>query len=160
VSILLYNLARTLKDRVTRTSSVVLMCVIFAYLADGFVALDPDFEYLETWLRLQWIGIALVPAALVHLSDALLATTGRPSRGRRRNVVRASYVISIIFILLALTSDIVVHGPYVGSIPYMKRGPGFLVYLAYLFVIGTFATINVLRARRRCLTRYTRRRMT
>ena len=160
VSILLYNLARTLRDRVTRTSSVVLLCVILAYLADGFVALDPDYDYLETWLRWQWIGIALVPAALVHLSDALLATTGRPSRGRRRNVVRVSYTISLIFMLLALFTDHVIHGPYIGSIPHMEAGPGFLVYIAYLLVVGTFATINVIRARRRCLTRYTRRRMT
>ncbi len=160
VSILLYNLARTFRDRVTRTSSVVLLCVILAYLADGFVALDPDYEYLNAWLRLQWIGIAFVPAALVHLSDALLATTGRPSRGRRRNVVRLSYTISFIFTLLALFSDRVIHGPYIGSIPYMEAGPGFIVYVAYLLVVGSFATINVIRARRRCLTRYTRRRMT
>ncbi|MBN1562532.1 MAG: hypothetical protein JXA10_01745 [Anaerolineae bacterium] len=159
-SILLNNLTRALRDRVTRTSSGVLVCVIVAYLADGFVALDPDYDYLETWFRLQWIGIAFVPAALVHLSDALLATTGRPSRGRRRNVVRISYTISLIITLLALFSDYVIHGPYFGSIPHMKAGPGFLIYIAYLLVVGTFATINVLRARRRCLTRYTHRRMT
>lgn len=160
VSILLYNLARTTKDQVTRTSSLVLLCVIFAYLADGFSALDPKGEYLGIWLRLQWIGIAFVPATLVHLSDALLATTGRPSRGRRRNVVRISYAFSTLFMLLALGTDILIHGPHNRSLPYMSPGPIFPIYVAYFLVVTSFATINVIRARRRCLTRYTRRRMT
>lgn len=159
VSILLYNLARTTQEQVTRTSSLVLLCVIIAYLADGFAALDPAGEYLGIWLRLQWIGIAFVPAALVHLSDALLATTGRPSRGRRRNVVRFSYAFSILFTLLALGTDVLIYGPR-DHHPYMRPGPVFPIYVAFLLVVGSFATINVVRARRRCLTRYTRRRMT
>lgn len=159
VSILLYNLARTTHEQVTRTSSLVLLCVIVAYLADGFAALDPAGEYLGIWLRLQWIGIAFVPAALVHLSDALLATTGRPSRGRRRTVVRVSYAFSILFMLLALGTNVVIYGPR-SDHPYMSPGPIFPIYVAFLLVVGSFATINVVRARRRCLTRYTRRRMT
>lgn len=159
-SILLYNLSRGTQDRVTRTSSVMLVCVILAFLSDVFISLDPDGEYLEIWLRFQWLGIAFVPAALVHLSDALLATTGRPSRGRRKAVVRASYLISTIFTVLALTTDVVVSGPTSRDLPHMKAGPLFPVYVAYLLVIAVFAVINVVRARRRCLTRYTRRRMT
>jgi hypothetical protein len=160
VSILLYNLARGTQDRVTRTSSVVLLCVILAYLSDVFISLDPNGKYLEIWLRFQWIGIAFVPAALVHLSDALLATTGRPSRGRRKAVVRASYLISTIFTLLALFSDAVISGPALSDLPHMRAGPLFPVYVAYLLVVASFAVINVIRARRRCLTRYTHRRMT
>jgi hypothetical protein len=161
VSILLYNLVRDTQDRVTRTSSVVLLCVILAYIADVFVSLDPHGEYLGFWLRFQWIGIAFVPAALVHLSDALLATTGRPSRGRRRAVVRASYIISAIITFLAISSDAIVTGPNLSSdVPHMNAGRVFPVHVVYLLVVGSFATINVVRARRRCLTRYTRRRMT
>src|SRR5690554_2994250 len=91
VSILLYNLTRHSQHPVTQASSVVLLCVTLTYLGDVFVSLDPGRQYLDLWLRFQWLGIAFVPAALFHLSDALLATTGRPSRGRRRFVVRLSY---------------------------------------------------------------------
>lgn len=160
VSILLYNWSRGTQQRVTRASGYVLLCVIIAYLADVFVALEPGRDYLPVWLRMQWIGIAFVPAALLHLSDALLATTGRPSRGRRRNVVRMSYLISTAFTALVFLSDWVVTGPIGDDITYLKGGPLFLVYIAYLLVIGGFAMINVLRARRRCLTRTTQRRMT
>ncbi len=160
VSILLYNLARNHQDRVTRTSSLVLLCVIIAYVADVFISLEPGAAYLEAWLRFQWIGIAYVPATLLHLSDALLATTGRPSRGRRRFVVRLSYGIGSVFAGLALFTDLVIDGPRRITIPHMDAGPLFPVYVLYLVVIGTFAIINVVRARRRCLTRYTQRRMT
>jgi cytochrome bd-type quinol oxidase subunit 2 len=135
-SILLYNLSRGTQDRVTRTSSVMLVCVILAFLSDVFISLDPDGEYLEIWLRFQWLGIAFVPAALVHLSDALLATTGRPSRRRRKAVVRVSYLLSTIFTVLALATDAVVSGPTSHDLPHMKAGPLFPVYVAYLLVIA------------------------
>ncbi len=110
--------------------------------------------------RVQWIGIAFVPAALFHLSDALLATTGRPSRGRRKLVIRISYGISTIFSLLALFSDTLISRLDMTGVPRMRPGPAFSIYVAYLVVIGFVSTVNVMRARRRCLTRYTRRRMT
>lgn len=158
-SILLYNLARQTQDQVAKTSAAVLACVTFTYLADILISLEPGDQYLEAWFRLQWIGIAFVPAALFHLSDALLATTGRPSRGRRKLVIRISYGISTVFSLLALFSDALMTRLDTTGIPRMRPGPAFSVYVAYLVVIGFVSTVNVMRARRRCLTRYTRRRM-
>lgn len=159
-SIVLYNLARNTRDRVTRTSSLVLLCVVFAFLGDVFIALDPGDEYLGVWLRFQWIGIAFVPATLLHLSDALLATTGRPSRGRRRAVIRLSYVLGAVFMVLALFTDAVIGGEITAELPHLAAGPAFPIYVAFLLVVATFSMVNVIRARRRCLTRYTQRRMT
>ncbi len=160
VSILLYNLARNTRDRVTRTSSLVLLCVIFVYVGDVFIALEPDKTYLDTWLRFQWVGIAFVPATLLHLSDALLATTGRPSRGRRRAVIRLAYVLSAVLTWLAAFTDSVIVGPASPDLPHMKAGPVFPLYVAYLIAAAVLSIVNVVRARQRCLTRYTRRRMT
>jgi hypothetical protein len=84
VSILLYNLTRNLRARVARTSSVLLACVTGVYMVDVLTSLDPTLASLRAWLRVQWVGIAFAPAAMFHLSDALLATTGLVSRGRRR----------------------------------------------------------------------------
>lgn len=160
VSILLYNLTRAKQDRVTRTSGLVLLCMTIAYLADVFVLLEPREHYFGTWMRLQWIGISLIPAAMLHQSDALLATTGRPSRGRRKIAVRVAYGVGVVFTLLALATDLIVAGPVSADLPHMQAGPIFPLYVAFLLVVGGFALINVIRARRRCLTRYTRRRMT
>ena len=52
------------------------------------------------FLRLEWLGMIFLSPAYYHLSDAILVTTGRPSRGRRRLVVRLLYFISGILILL------------------------------------------------------------
>ena len=160
VSILLYNLTRATRDRVMRTSGAVLFCVIVTYLGDVFIALDPGENYLPTWLRFQWIGIAFIPATLLHLSDALLATTGRPSRGRRRIAILVAYGAGSVFALLAAFSNQIITGPLMAQIPHMTAGPAFPVYVCYLVVATSFSLINVIRARQRCLTRYTKRRMT
>src|SRR5476651_789199 len=91
-SILLYNLTRNLRDRVARSSAVVLGCVTAAYICLVFLMLGPGIGTYIDVLRLQWLGIAFMPAAMFHLSDALLATTGLPSRGRRRRVIRILYI--------------------------------------------------------------------
>jgi hypothetical protein len=59
---------------------------------------DPN--SLEIWLRLEWLGTVFLPAAYLHFSDALLETTGRPSRGRRRAAVRFTYLVSAGFAAL------------------------------------------------------------
>ncbi|NDJ84962.1 MAG: hypothetical protein GYB66_03660 [Chloroflexi bacterium] len=160
VSMLLYNLTRNYRDRVNRASSVLLASVSIAYLADVFVALEPNQQALENSFRFQWIGVAFVPAAMYHLSDALLATTGLVSRGRRRKAVRALYGVATALSAAALMSDSLVRALVREPVWHMNAGPIFAVYLAYFLVAGGFAFFNVIRAWRRCLTTYTRRRMT
>ncbi len=88
VSLLLYTLTRNVHDRVARASAVVLAAVTVTYVFDVLLSLSPADSAVIPLLRAQWLGIALAPAALVHLSDALLETTGLPSRGRRRRAFR------------------------------------------------------------------------
>ncbi|MEL7234878.1 MAG: histidine kinase N-terminal 7TM domain-containing protein, partial [Chloroflexota bacterium] len=164
VSMLLYNLWRNLRDRVARTSGAVLACVTFAYTADVLLSLNPDVQNYELGLRLQWIGLAFIPATLFHLSDALLATTGLPSRGRRRLGVRILYGLSVVFMLLAAFSDVltrIVPVETSGAPVAATQEPGwlFFVYIFYYVSATGLAYINVRRAKQRCLTRDTRRRM-
>lgn len=175
-SMLLYTLSRNLNDRVARTSALVLGCIVIAYACDILLSLGPGRFTYQALLRLQWIGIAFLPGAMVHLSDALLATTGMPSRGRRRLAIRIMYALGAVFLLLvAFTNDLIMPVDVVvsnaaflsgaSSAPgaetqiSLRPGPIFWVYALY-FIVGTlFALINVGRARQRCLTRATRRRM-
>lgn len=161
VSILLYNLSRNLQNRVARTSGAVLACVTITYTIDVFTSLDPAMASYITALQVQWVGLAFLPATLFHLSDALLATTGLPSRGRRRLGTRILYGVSTIFVLLVAYSDALVE---IIPIPEanrasMRPGPVFWVYVAYFASATWLAFVTVQRARNRCLTRDTRRRM-
>jgi len=158
-SFLLYNLTRNLSNRVARTSSIVLACVTWAYMCDVFLSLNPDLETYAITQRLQWIAIAFMPAATFHLSDALLATTGLISRGRRRFAVRILYLISTIFVLVAAFSNVLVEPVVAGSFTSMQARALFPLYLIHFIITNLVAFINVQRARVRCLTRSTERRM-
>lgn len=160
VSFLLYNLTRNLRNRVARTSAIMLACVTVVSLCDALISLRPSAGTLEAFVRLQWIGIATMPTALFHLSDALLATTGLPSRGRRRRAVRGLYLLSVIFVLLAAFSDMIIRPMVVGTRLVNIVGGGlFLLYVVFFLIVTGIAFITIQRARSRCLTRDTRRRM-
>ena len=159
VSLLLFNLTRNLSNRVAKTSAVVLACVTIAYVADSFISLGPDNNAHQIALRLQWIGISFIPSAMLHLSDALLATTGLPSRGRRRRIIRILYLIaSALLILVAFTDTLVQFINIDGNVS-IQAGPLFILYLIYFVGANGSAFYNVQRARKRCLTRGTQRRM-
>jgi hypothetical protein len=159
VSLLLYNLTRNLRNRVARSSSIVLACVTFPYLCDTFLSLNPSAAVYESVTRLQWIGIAFVPSAMFHLSDALLETTGMPSRGRRRRIVRILYLFSATFLAAAALTDVLINPVVIGSRVSVRAGGMFGLYLIFFLVLNIVVLINLRRARQRCLTRSTRRRM-
>ena len=159
VSLLLFNLTRNLNNRVAKTSAVVLACVAVAYVADAFISLEPDNPAHEIASRLQWMGIAFIPAAMYHLSDALLATTGLPSRGRRKRVIRLLYLIGAAFLLSVAFSDSLILVVSVQESVSIQAGPAFLIYLLYFLLANAFAFFNVQRARKRCLTQASARRM-
>ncbi len=158
-SLLLYNLSRNLRDRVARTSAILLFCVTFTYLCDTLISLNPTLGTYASVLRLQWVGIAFMPAAMFHLSDALLATTGLPSRGRRRRVVRLLYILSAVFLIFAAFGDWLIQPVAEGAVVSLRAKPLFFVYVAYFLVAAVVSFNFVSRARQRCLTRDTRRRM-
>jgi hypothetical protein len=160
ISMLLYNLVRNIRDRVTRASAAVLSCVTAVYTVESITGLDPTSSALEPWYRLQWIGIAFMPAAMFHLADALLSTTGRTSRGRRRLVVRLLYIFSTCLTLIAAFSNLLIKEIATTPVAYMKPGPLFPLYTAYFVVACVVSMWLVWRARERCLTTSTRRRMT
>lgn len=159
-SMLLYNLSRNWRNNIARTSSALLGAVTIAYVGDVFLSLEPSPDVAEAFMRLQWIGVALFPATLFHLSDALLATTGLPSRGRRRNIARLLYGISMIFILSATFGNALVYPVTFEEGIILRAGPAFVIYIAFFIVVNVTAFINVDRARRRCMTNRTRQRMT
>jgi hypothetical protein len=158
-SVLLYNFTRNIRDRVNRSSSILLGTVMVGYLADSFISLNTNDDVLEVWFRVQWLGLAFLPAAMFHLSDALLANTGMVSRGKRRRVTRILYGVGAGFTLAAWFTDWLVIDIVEKPVAHMTAGPLFWLYTLYFILAFVGSMFNVVRAWQRCLTTHTRRRM-
>ncbi len=159
-SLLLYSLTFNLQDRVARSFSLMLAAVSVVFLGDVLASLVTRADFAEIWLRLQWAGIAFLPATYLHFSDALLETTGLRSRGRRRLAVRVGYGLGAMwFALSALGKWLVADPTLEGHTQHLQPGPLFTIF-SLMFAAGSaIAWINLYRAYLRCLTATTRRRM-
>jgi hypothetical protein len=98
-SLFLYALSFNLRNRVARSFAVILLCVVIVFTAEALQDESMTAEMIQLLLLLQWFGIVFLPAAYLHLSDALLVTAGRPSRGRRRLAVRGCTLLSNFLVL-------------------------------------------------------------
>ncbi len=159
-SLLGFMLTRNLRSEVAQTFSVLLACVLIVFAIDIVVPRVESAPAADVWLRVQWIGIAMVPAGYLHFSDAVLRTTGHWSL-RRRAVVVATYFFSGTLVLMALFTDVLVQDvPYTPPVAHLGAGPLFPLFVAYFVFTAVYGAYNVYRARRRCLTPTSRRRMT
>ena len=159
-SLFLYALSFNLRDRVARSFAIILLCVVVVFTTEALQNRSvPDWG-LELLLRAQWIGIIFLPPSYLHLSDALLVTAGRPSRGRRRLAVRLVYVLSLVFMILLglglLVGRLVVNGD---PAPHLQRTPWTEAFTVFYIGIIAWAGYNFIRAYRRMLTRSGQRRM-
>ncbi|MFH1185585.1 MAG: hypothetical protein V1755_11210 [Chloroflexota bacterium] len=159
-SLFLYSLSFNLRDRVARSFAIILLCVVAVFTTEALQNRSVSNTGLQALLRLQWLGIVYLPAAYLHLSDALLVTAGRPSRGRRRVAVRAMYGLSTLF-LLALAAGYLVGPLVVGGkpAPHLQRTTWTEIFTLYYVGAMAWAGVNFARAFRRMLTRSGRRRM-
>jgi len=159
-SLFLYALSFNLRDRVARSFAIILLCVVIVFTSEALQDKSLATAVIDLLLRLQWFGIVFLPAAYLHLSDALLVTAGRPSRGRRRLAVRGMYVISTLFLLLLAFGYLL--GPIVPDgkpAPYLQRTTWTEVFTFFYVAAMVWAGVNFVRAYTRMLTRSGRRRM-
>lgn len=159
-SLLLYALTFNVRERVARSLALLLSCVTLVYFGDVLTSLAQSDSEIELWLRIQWVGIAFVPATYLHLSDALLEATGRPSRGRRIFTVFLSYLGGGLTLAAAgLTKLVAGELAFSDSVAYLRPGTLFPLFLVFSLTILIFAGVNLWRSYQRCLTRASRRRM-
>ncbi|MFO7681691.1 MAG: hypothetical protein R6X34_16735 [Chloroflexota bacterium] len=158
-AVVLYNLGRSLRIRVMKAFVGLVTFVIIVYLSELMVSRIMISYSPEIWLRLGWVGIAMVPAAQYHLSDALLESTGQP---KHRYRVAAGYLSGILFLILVLFTNWVVGNPVASNrhAPHLTAGLLFSAFTVYFWIVTGLSLVNVWWARERCLTRTTRHRMT
>lgn len=159
-SLLLYALTFNLNDRVARSFAIILACVVGIFVCDAIGSTVASPADIEVWLKLQWVGLIFLPSAYLHFSDALLATTGRPSRGRRRFLIRLTYLISVGFLLALQAGWLVGHivDP-LHAAPYLQSTALTWVFVGYYGLGMLWAMVNFWRAFQRSVTQTGRRRM-
>ena len=159
-SLFVYALSFNLRDRVARSFAIILLCVVVVFTSEALESASSSPPVITLFLHLEWFGIIFLPAAYMHLSDAILITTGQPSRGRQRLLVRLLYATSALFLLLLaygfLLGPVVLDG---NPAPFLQRTVWTEVFTTYYIVVMVLAWVNFGRAYRRTLTRSGRRRM-
>ncbi len=159
-ALLLYLVIYNPRNNIARSFASLLVCVLVAYFVDLALFGAEDIDTASPWLQIQWIGIAFTPAAYLNFSNALLANTG--ARSKLRDVaVRASHLLSALLLLGVPFSDLIVHdGALTHHAAHLLPGPLFPLFILYFLTAVSWGAANVLRARHRCLTSTSRRRMT
>jgi hypothetical protein len=159
-SLFIRALSFNLSDRVARSFALILFCLLIVFSGEAMSSLVTTIIGLEFWLRFQWVGIVFLPTAFIHFSDALLATTGQRSRGRRKMFVRFSYFISTVFLvslpILKLVGPVVLDGT---PIPYLERTWLSVLFSVYYFIMLVLSGIFIARAYKRSVLAESRRRM-
>ena len=156
----LYLAVYSSRNGVARSFAALLTCVLVTYLVDLALFGVENLDAAIPWLRVQWLGIAFIPATYLNFSNAVLVTTGARSRARDM-AVRASYSLSTCLLVAVAFTDLIVSGGELAPrAAHLQRGPLFLLFVIYFFTAVGWGAANVLWARRRCLTSTSRRRMT
>ena len=159
-SLFFYSLSFNLRDRVARSFALILLSVVVIFTSEALGSASTSFDAINFFLRFEWFGIVYLPAAYFHFSDALLVTTGRPSKGRRRIVVRILYVISTFFLVLLASNTLL--GSLVTDVqpaPHLQRTIWTEVFTLYYIGTMLWAWINFGRSFRHTLTSSGKRRM-
>ena len=159
-SILLNALSFNLRDRVVRSFAVILLCVVIVFTAEAIGSTVAQNNEVDLWLRMQWIGIILLPPAYLNFSDAILATTGKPSQWRRRWAIRIFYLVSFLF-LISLPYDGFVGSVVLDKNPAPHLEPTIItdIFTVWYVLVMGMAWYNFARSYRRTTTPTSRRRM-
>ena len=158
-SLLAYTFTYNFRSTVARSFAVLLGCVMVAYASD--VALNRLLlaSSADRWLRFQWLGIALLPAAYYLFSLIVLATTNYRV-GRRQWLTLFFFIMGSISAIGVWWDGWLVAGSYaVPPISFLRPGPLFGLFVGYYLLAMLLSIRNIWKARSRCLTDSTRQRM-
>jgi len=159
-SLLAYVLTHNVFSPVGRAFAALMAFIVAVYVGDVALQGVADAEHVAFWLRFQWLGIAFVPAAYLHLSYSLLRTVHTQAPGGRYAVITA-YVVGLGFLVLTAATDLLVwDGVYSPGTAHLKAGPLFWVFALYFAGATVGGLVNIGVARERSFTSASRRRLT
>jgi GAF domain-containing protein len=159
-SLLCYIATRNWRSGVARATVLLLAGVVIVFSGDLLLDKAQRPFTRDVLLRAQWLGIALVPAAYLQLSDALLHSVGYAS-ARRRVVVITGYTAAALLVLLAIGTDLLVRDrAQEGPLEQLGAGPLFPLFAVWFAAVTLGGLYNTYRARTFNTTAAARRRMT
>lgn len=160
-SLLAYIALQNWRTAIARAICVLLGGVVIVFGGDVLLSAPPmRNETIQFLLRAQWLGIVSVPAGYIHLADALLNYAGIVDR-RRRVFVWLGYGLSLVFLVLAFSTDLLVRdGISHGPMAQFGAGPLFWLFALYYTLACLVMLLTVLHVRRTALTPTLYRRLT
>lgn len=159
-SLLGYTFTYNFRSQVARGYAILLACVMATFASDVALNRVAGMEATSAWLRFQWLGIAMLPAGYYLFSLAVLRTTNYHI-STRRWVAGAVVLLSIAGALSALWGEQLVGAVvYSPPISYLAAGPYFPLFVLFFTAAAVLAFRNIWKARQRCITVASRRRMT
>lgn len=144
---------------VARALTIMLFGVFTTVASDVLIRDAQDVAIITAILRWSWIGIMLVPASMLHM---VLALARQLQVGRDyRWLIALNYAISVCFVALAVTTDLIVRAPMrAGVMHALTPAPIFPFVASYAFTVVTIAWVILWRLRKYVLTPSLRRRIT
>ncbi len=158
-SLLTYILAQNLQSRVAQAFAELMAFVTLIYLVDVTIVSVETTEAAQIWLRVQWLGIAFVPAASYRFSDVVLSTTGTRVLYRRILTAAAYLLGAAAFAAILFTPWLVTGVSQKGRFYHFVPGELFWAFAIYYLLISGAAWLNIRQAQLQSLTSSTRRRM-
>lgn len=159
-SLLFYITTRNWRNAVVRATALLLVGVVIVFSGDVLIDRASRSDTRQFLLRAQWLGIVLVPAAYLHLSDALLTSVGLQSLRRQRVVIGGYFAAALFFTLAAGTDLLVRSGAAIGPVQHLRAGPFFALFAIWFGVVTVGGLYNIYRARKLHTTPAARRRIT
>lgn len=158
-SLLGYTFTYNFRNWVARSFALLLGCVMVAYASDVALNRLVVNNSADRWLRFQWIGIALLPAAYYFFSLVVLGTTNFRV-GRRRWMAILLFGVGLLTAASAWIDGPMVRGYYFSPpISYLEPGSYFGLFVLYFLLAMLLSLRNIWKARSRCLAESSRQRM-
>jgi hypothetical protein len=161
-SLLAYIALQNWRNPIARALVLLLGAVVFVYASDVLINRAVRSSTIQFLLRAQWLGIAVVPAAYLHLARALLlGNVSSSNTWVNIALVGVGYLMSVLFFGLALFTDLVVWGGIPsGPLAQFGAGPLFWLFVVFFLVGATVAFYAILSAYRGALVPTLKRRLT
>ncbi|MXX23909.1 MAG: hypothetical protein F4Z82_00480 [Caldilineaceae bacterium SB0668_bin_21] len=159
-SLLAYTLTYNFRHPVARRFAFLLGLVMVTYASEVALTQVVSAESASKWLRFEWLGIAFLPGAYFAFSYAVLRTTNYHT-DRRRLINVAIGILSVVSALLAFfTTGLVGIVEFDPLLSYLTPGVLFWPFAAFFAGVVILSHLNIWKARQRCLTAESRKRMT